>query len=95
MEEFTNGPNGVEVDWTKEPNFYFSTEVDALTALQDLGDQLDSAREQVMHIMRYMRAAVIAARVPYKNGEQTSPTAIINHSSLSRRTVYAILDGRE
>lgn len=95
MEEFTNGPNGVEVDWTKEPSFYFSTEVDALMTLQDLGDQLASARRQVREIMRYMNAAVVAARVPYKNGEQTSPTAIIGHSGLSRRTVYAILGGSE
>ncbi len=92
MEEFTNGPDGVTVDWTAEPNFYFSTEIDALTTLQDLGEQLANARRQVDETMRYLRAAIVAARRPYKTGEQTSVEAIINHANLSRRTVYGVLD---
>lgn len=83
---------GVEVDWTKEPTFEFGTEVAGLMALQDLGEQLEAARQQVRHVMRYMTAAVIAAR---NNGEgETSKQAIIGHSGLARQTVFTILDGR-
>ena len=92
VQKFSNGPDGVFVDWTAEPNFYFSTEADALTALQDLGEQLESARRQEREIMRYLKAAAHVARIPYENGEQTKVEAIINHSGLSRRTVYGWLE---
>lgn len=78
-----------ELDWNKEPVFEFATEVDALQALELLGDDLKAAREQVRQIMRYMTAAVRGAR---HNGEgDTQPQAIINHSGLARQTVYDIL----
>ncbi|WP_131888787.1 hypothetical protein [Actinomadura rubrisoli] len=85
------GPIDIEtdLDWTKEPVFEFETEVDALQTLQFLGEDLKAAREQVRHIMRYMDAAVRAAR---HNGEgDTQPQAIINHSGLARQTVYNML----
>lgn len=78
-----------ELDWTKEPVFEFATEVDALQALQFLGDDLRAAREQVSQIMRYMNAAVRAARTTAEG--ETQPQAIINHSGLARQTVYDIL----
>lgn len=80
---------GTELDWTKHPVFEFATEVDALQTLTHLGDDLRAAREQVQQIMRYMGAAVRAAR---HNGEgDTSPQAIIGHSGLARQTVYTML----
>lgn len=85
------GPIDVETDfdWTKEPVFEFETEVAALETVQTLGEDLQAARAQVRHLMRYMRAAVIAAR---HNGEgDTQPQAIINHSGLARQTVYNML----
>jgi hypothetical protein len=83
----------VDVDWTNPaPTFKFHTEVGALATLDDLGSQLRSARRQVEEVMRYMRAAVLAAREPYEDGEQTTPTAIIGNSGLSRRKVYQILN---
>jgi hypothetical protein len=78
------------IAWNREPVFVFETEVDALQTLEALGDQLKAAREQVRQIMRYMRAAVPAAR---HNGEgDTNPQAIISHSGLARQTVYDMLD---
>lgn len=80
-------PDGSMVDWTREPTFAFADEVDALTTLDELGQELTAAREQVRQITRYLHTAVRAAR------EQSgaSPTAIINHSGLARRTVYTML----
>ncbi|MDH2424757.1 hypothetical protein [Sphaerisporangium sp. TRM90804] len=80
-----------EVIWNKDPEFDFVNEVDALETLVDLGDQLRASREQTRQIMRYMRAAVIAARNATDDGERVSPQAIINHSGLARQTVYDIL----
>lgn len=84
---------GVEVDWVSQPVFQFDTEVGALMTLQDLGEQLEAARKQVEHVMRWMTAAVLAAR---HNGEgTTSKQAIIGNSRLARQTVYDILDGNK
>lgn len=81
--------NSTEVDWTANPNYSFDTEVEGLEALIELGDHLRAARREVEETMRYLRAAVIATR---ENGEGTTQAqAIINHSGLSRRTVYQIL----
>lgn len=78
------------VRWDQSPRFDFATEVDALEALQTLGDHLAGARREVEETMRYLRSAVRAARL---NGEGlTSADAIIGHSGLSRRTVYKMLD---
>ncbi len=79
------------VDWTREAYFDFESEVDALTTIQELGDELAAARKHVEHTMRYLRAAIVAARKPDENGEQTSAEALIGHSGLSRRTVYQII----
>lgn len=77
------------VTWNHEPVFEFATEVDALQTVEVLGEQLRAAREQVRQIMRWIEAAVPAAR---HNGEgETTPQAIINHSRLARQTVYDIL----
>ncbi len=85
-----HGYPGVDVDWTREPVFEFGTEMAALVTLQDLGGQLEAARKQVRHVMRYMAAAVVAAR---DNGEgETTKEAIIGNSGLARRTVYTILE---
>ena len=73
-------------NWTNEPVFDFATEVDALQTLDVLGEQLRAAREHVHQIMRYVEAAVLAAR---HNG--TRPQAIINHGGLARRTIYRML----
>jgi hypothetical protein len=78
------------VDWTRQAEFDFGTEVDALLTLQELGEELRGARRQVEETMRYLRAAVRAARI---NGEgMTSAEAIIRESGLSRRTVYKMLE---
>lgn len=79
----------LDIDWQKEPVFQFATEAEALSTLSALGKDLRSAREQVRQIMRYMNAAVRAAR---HNAEgDTTPQAIINHTGLARQTVYDIL----
>jgi hypothetical protein len=83
------------VDWVSEPVFEFETEVDALKMLQALSDELRSAREQVRHAMRYMGAAVQAARTVVEDGKPVSKQAITRESGLSRRTVYAILGQEE
>ena len=86
------GPD-FEVDWTKEPEFDFAWEVDALQALTWLGEDLRLAREQVRHVMRYMAAAVEGAGA-MDEGERPTRQAIINHSGMARQTVYDILDGK-
>lgn len=89
-EETYTGPiQDDHINWTVTPRFDFATEVDALQTLVDLGERLALARREVDELMRYLRAAVPAARV---NGEGiTAAQAIIDHSGLSRRTVYGIL----
>jgi hypothetical protein len=90
MERTTiTGPD-FEVDWTKEPEFDFAYEVDALETMETLYNQLQAAREQVRQIMRYMTAAVKGARA-MDEGERPTPQAIINYSGLARQTVYDIL----
>ena len=84
----TGGPAASMVNWTREPEFEFTTEVDALETLIELGEELRNAREQARQVMRYLGRAVVDAR----NQVGASPTAIINHSGLSRRTVYLLLD---
>jgi hypothetical protein len=86
------GPD-FEVDWTKEPEFDFETEVDALQALEMLGDELRSAREQARQVMRYMAAAVKGAGA-MDEGQRPTRQAIIGHSGLARQTVYDLL-GKE
>lgn len=82
-------PTSVNIDWTADPNFAFDTEVDALMTLETLGWELTSAREQVRQVMRYMTAAVKAAR---DCGEgPVSKQAIIGHSGLARQTLYDML----
>jgi hypothetical protein len=86
---FTGPIDTDDIDWTKEPVFEFATEINALMTLEALGHELESAREQVQHTMRYLRAAVRAAR---HNGEgETTTQAIIGQSGLARQTVYDIL----
>lgn len=83
------GPDTLDLDWTKEPVFRFGTEVDGLMTLEELGHELRAAREQERHIMRFIKAAVLAAR---HNGEgDTQPQAIINHTGLARQTIYNML----
>ncbi|MEV0149677.1 MULTISPECIES: hypothetical protein [unclassified Nonomuraea] len=76
------------LNWTLDPVFAFETEVDALQVLQLLADDLNAARKQLHHVMRYMEAAVKAAGATVEDGERVRPQAIINHTRLSRRTVY-------
>jgi hypothetical protein len=86
------GP-GFEVDWTKDPEFDFAWEVDALETLAWLSEDLKAAREQVRQIMRYMNAAVKGAHA-MNEAERPTPQAIINHSGLARQTVYNLLGGK-
>lgn len=83
------GPD-FEVDWTLDPEFDFTCEVDALETVELLGEQLRLAREQVRQVMRYMTAAVKGAAA-MDEAERPTPQAIINHSRLARQTVYDIL----
>lgn len=82
---------GTDLDWTKDPVFEFATEVSALETVHALGQDLTAARDQVRQIMRYMTAAVQAARRVEEDGESVTPQAIINHSGLARQTVYNML----
>lgn len=84
-------PGTDSINWTKKPKFEFATEVDALETLVLLGEDLRAAREQVRQVMRYMSAAVIAARNTTEGGERVAPQAIINHSGLARQTVYNLI----
>jgi len=82
-----------EIDWTvKKPEFAFDSEVQALMTLQNLGEDLKNARRQLQHVMRYMRAAVLAAREPMEDGKPVSKEAIIGHTGMARKTVYAICE---
>lgn len=81
------------VDWVSEPIFDFSTEVEALNMLQALGEEIRAAREHERHCMRYMTAAVRAARnVTEGDGKLVSKAAIIGNSGLARQTVFEMLD---
>lgn len=93
MDEANIHPTTYEFNWNEDPDFRFTTEVDALMTLQDLAQDLESAREQVRQVMRYMTAAVLAARAVEEDGSPVSKQAIIGHSGLSRQTVYDILSG--
>jgi hypothetical protein len=86
-----NAEDDVLVNWTLDPEFIFETEIDALTALQQLGEELRSAREHLEHCMRYMRKAVRAARAVEEDGHKVSKQAIIGSSGLARQTVYDML----
>ena len=78
------------VTWNHQPEFEFATEADALQTVEVLSNQLRAAREHERQVMRWLKAAIPAARY---NGEgKTQPQAIINHSRLSRQTVYNILE---
>jgi hypothetical protein len=79
------------VDWTKEPVFDFISEVEALEMIAAIGDELRDAREHARHCMRYMAAAVQAARQVTEDGKKINPQAIINHSGLARQTVYNLI----
>ena len=83
--------NSTEVNWTLEPNFDFETEVDALVALEDLGDQLRVAREQVRVTMQYLTAAVIAAGEVREEDGKISFQAIVNSSGVARQTIADML----
>ncbi|MEU4675107.1 hypothetical protein AB0F91_46010 [Amycolatopsis sp. NPDC023774] len=70
--ELGQGPAAVEyeIDWTVEqPEFEFTSEGQALKTVQMLGEDLAAARKQVEHTMRYLRAAVVAARQPLEDGK--------------------------
>lgn len=77
--------------WDADPAFDFENEVDALMTLETLGYGLASARRQVEEYMRYMTAAILAARQVTEDGTPVSAQAIINHSGLARQTVYNII----
>lgn len=77
------------VDWTKPAEFQFANEVDGLTTLQELGEELRQAREQVAHITRYLHVAVQSL----SRQHHTQPQAMIRESGLARQTVYDMLDG--
>lgn len=83
------GPD-FEVDWTKEPEFNFAYEADALEAMEMLAEQLRAAREQERQVMRYMAAAVKGTKAMGED-ERPTPQAIINHSRVARQTVYNML----
>ena len=76
------------IPWGADPDFQFATEVDALSTLQLLRDELESAREQVRHTMRYLEAAAKAAHGGTAEDGPVNPQAIINHSGVARQTVY-------
>ncbi|MEV4806758.1 hypothetical protein AB0K18_42760 [Nonomuraea sp. NPDC049421] len=82
-------PDGI--NWAEEPDFRFLTEVDALQTLQQLGDDLRAARQQVKHLMRYIEAAAVAARTGTIQDGPVKPQAIIGHSGVSRETIYGML----
>lgn len=84
-------PGSEQIDWTKEPIFEFETEVDALQALQMLGDDLRTAREQVSQVMRYIQAAATSARNGTRQDGKVTPQAIIGHTGLARQTVYNMI----
>lgn len=84
-------PSTEQIDWTKEPVFDFETEVDALQALEALGDDLRNAREQARQIMRYIRAAATSARNGTRQDGKVQPQAIIGHTGLARQTIYDML----
>lgn len=79
------------INWLNEPVFEFPSEVDALEMLLALREELEAAREQVRHCMRYMSGAIQAARKVTEDGERVSKQAIIGYSGLARQTVYNIL----
>jgi hypothetical protein len=83
-------PGTEQIDWTKDPEFQFETEIDALQSLEMLGDDLKSAREQIKHLMRYIEAAVSASQATAQDGK-VKPQAIIGHTGLARQTVYNML----
>ncbi|MFC7641435.1 hypothetical protein ACFQX6_10940 [Streptosporangium lutulentum] len=91
---FDNQIDGA-LPWNIDPVFAFETEVDALQVLQHLAEQLDTTRQQLHHVMRYMEAAVKAAGATVEDGSPIKPQAIINHTGLSRRTVYKFLGTRQ
>lgn len=76
--------------WDKEPVFDFATEADALRTFELLGEDLRAAREQARQVMRYMTAAVLAAKT-MNEAERPTAQGIIGHSKLARQTVYNIL----
>lgn len=76
------------VRWDAEPVFQFCDEVDGLTVLQELGDELADTRRAIEHIRRYLYAAVVAIRQQHG----TRPAAIVRESSLSPATVYSVME---
>ncbi|MFI6308495.1 hypothetical protein ACIBCH_41935 [Amycolatopsis thailandensis] len=80
------------IDWVSEPVFEFESEVDALTMLDRLAEELDNARKQAEHTMRFLKAAVRSAGELREDGGKISAKALIDHSRLARQTVYDILD---
>lgn len=74
-----------QVNWLQQPVFEFDDEAQALMTLQALREDLEGAREQVRHTMRWMDAAVRAAK------EVANPQSIIAESGLARQTVYNML----
>ena len=88
-------PGTEQIDWTKEPVFEFETEVDALQALEALGEDLRTAREQVRQVMRYIEAAATSARNGTAQDGKVSPQAIIGHTKLARQTVYNMIGEKD
>lgn len=81
------GADGSMIEWTKPAEFDFANEVDGLTTLQELGDELRQIREHEKHVMRYLTAAAQAVRLQH----QTQPQAIIRESGVARQTIYNML----
>jgi hypothetical protein len=91
--EWADGGNDLlRYNWTVDPLFEFTTEVQALMALEFMAEDYRAALKQAKQIMRYMKAAIAAARA-LPEGERPHPQAIIGHTRLARQTVYNILDG--
>lgn len=84
----TGQPSDVYIGWTIDPVFKFDTEVDALQTFQALAEELQTARQQERHILRYMEAAAKAARAGTTQDGRVSPQAIIGHTGVARATVY-------
>ena len=88
--EWTEPTSDVIANWLIDPVFHFATEVEALQALEALADERRAALEQAAHTMRYIKAAIKAARA-LPDEERPHPQAILNHTKLARKTVYQIL----
>lgn len=79
--------NGSFVVWGQPATFEFADEIDALKTIDQLGDELRSARRQVEEITRYLKQAIADGH----RQVGVSPQALINTSGLARQTVYDVI----